>query len=536
MRTGRIGSWFISAVERLRVSPRRVWWTTFAFVTVLSGLWGIANPPFAAPDEPAHVNRAVALDHGELTGDTPSRRLRRELVGAGDNLVVRVPEVLARSDPGCFAFKPDVAAGCLSVTGSSRDTDSLTTAGRHPPAYYGVVGLVSLVYPPGVGTVYLMRFVGALMTGAFIATAMTALRRTAAPKLVAGGLLVAITPMVLFVSGTVNPSVPEIAASLALWVCGLVLVSEARERVDNRLVISVGISACVLVLSRQLGPLWLGLIALTICASTNRFTLRNLARSSLARLWGGLVAACVLAQVGWVLVVKPLDATLLGRTKVDASTSEIVRASLGATFGRYREMIGVFGWLDTPSPALTYLLWTAAIAFLVLLAVMVARRRQVLLILGLVIATIVVPIVLEVPAYRDVGAVFWQGRYTLPLAVGVPILAAMSIATTERGRRLAEPRVSWVIGGIVVLGSTLAFAQNLRRYAVGYNGDVWYWLHPQWSPPISSLLLTVGYVIAMVVFVAWTLVSSGAREPTPEEAHAEVGVPVGGEPQLTSFR
>jgi hypothetical protein len=85
-----------------------------------------------------------------------------------------------------------------------------------------------------------------------------------------------------------------------------------------------------------------------------------------------------------------------------------------------------------------------------------------------------------------------------------------------------------------VLGSTLAFAQNLRRYAVGYNGDVWYWLRPQWSPPISSLLLTVGYVIATVAFVAWTLVFSAAREPASEEAHAEVRAPVGSEPQLTT--
>ena len=439
----------------------------------------------------------------------------------------------SRSDPACFAFKPDVSAGCLPVTGSSRDTDSLTTAGRHPPAYYGVVGLVSLVYPPGVGTVYLMRLVGALMTGAFIATAVTALRRTAAPKLVASGLLVAITPMVLFVSGTVNPSVPEIAAALALWVCGLVLVSEVRERVDNRLVIAVGISACVLALSRQLGPLWLGLITLTICASTNRVALRRLARSSVVRLWAGLVAACVLAQVGWVLVVKPLDATLLGRTKVDASTSDIVRSSLGATYGRYREMIGVFGWLDTPSPALTYLLWTVALGFLLVGAVIWARRRHLVLLLGLTVATIIIPVLLETPAYRDVGDVFWQGRYTLPLAVGIPILAGMSIASTERGRQLVGSRILWAIGAIVAVGSTLAFAQNLRRYTVGYNGDVWFWLSPQWSPPIAPLLLTVGYVIAVIAFVGWVLVFCQAPDRGPGEVHAEVGVPVASEPQLT---
>ena len=151
MRTRRIGSWLISAVEWLRSSPRRVWWTTFALVTVLSGLWGIANPPFAAPDEPAHVKRAVALDHGELTGETASRRLRRELVGAGNQPGRACARGSARSDPACFAFKPDISASCLSSGDPAATPIRLTTAGRHPPAYYGVVGLVSLVYPPGWG-------------------------------------------------------------------------------------------------------------------------------------------------------------------------------------------------------------------------------------------------------------------------------------------------------------------------------------------------------------------------------------------------
>jgi hypothetical protein len=532
MRTRSIESWFRSGVARMQASPRRVWWTTFVLAAVLSGLWGIANPPFAAPDEPAHVKRAVALDHGELTGKTIGSRLRRELGGENANLVVRVPEVYAISDPGCFAFNPNVSAACLRVGGSARDVDAVTSAARHPPAYYAVVGLASLVPRPGSGTVYVMRFIGAAITGAFIATAMTALRRMPAPRLAATGLLVGITPMVLFVSSSVTPSAPEIAAALALWVCGLVLVCQTNEPVDKRLVTAVGISASVLALSRQLSPLWLGLIALSMVVFASRSSIRNLARSSWARLWALVVTSCALAQIGWVVVVKPLDTSLLGRERVDVPESEIVRATLGTSYGLYREMIGVFGWLDTPSPALTYLLWTVAIAFLFILAVIVARRRHVLLLLGLVIGTVVIPLALEIPSYRDVGAAFWQGRYTLPLAVGVPIVAAMSIASTERGRRLAEPRLSWVIGGIAVLGSTLAFAQNLRRYTVGYNGDVWYWLRPEWSPPISSALLTFGYIVAVVAFVAWALFSR-TRHQALEEAHAEPAVPVSSQPQLT---
>jgi hypothetical protein len=533
MRARRVFSWVGPAVERLRSSPRRVWWTSFVLVTLLCGLWAIATPPFGAPDEPAHVKRAIALDHGELTGKTPSLPVLRLFGADKSNLQVRVPEVFAKIGTPCFAFQPDTPANCLVVDGPSRDAVALTTAGRHPPAYYAVVGVASLLPGSGARTVYLMRFISALITGAFIATALTALRRTAAPRLVAAGLLVAVTPMVLFVGGSVNPSVPEIAAAIALWVCGLALVSQARDRIDNRLVTAVGISGCALALSRQLAPVWLGLTALTVFAYANRGALRNLARSGWARLWAALIAACALAQIAWVVIVKPLDATLLGRKRVDVPASEIVRSSLGATFGRYREMIGVFGWLDTPSPALTYLLWTAALGFLLLLAVMWARRRDILLVIGLVVATIVVPIILESRAYRDVGGVFWQGRYTLPLAVGIPIFAAVASASTERGRQFVQPRILVAIGAMLTVANVLAFSQNLRRYTVGYNGALQYWKNPSWAPPLSPLLLTVAYAIAFTAFAAWALVFCQIRERAPEEPNLGVNTLQSSEPQLT---
>jgi Predicted membrane protein (DUF2142) len=537
MRATRAVLSFGSVVEWLRSSSRRVWWTTFVLVACVAGLWALANPPFASPDEPAHLIRAVALDHGELTGKTASRRLFEE-AGRGDktNLQVRVPEVFARvsrTGTPCFAFQPEVTAECLQVTGSSRDAEALTTAARHPPAYYAIAGVASWVPQPGSRTVYLMRFISVLLTSAFIATAMTALRRTAAPRLLATGLLVAITPMVLFVSGTVNPSVPEIAASLALWVCGLVLVSQAQDRVDSRLVTAVGIAGCVLALSRQLAPLWLGLIALTLLACANRASLRNLARSGWARFWAALVVACTAAQLAWDLIFKPLDASRLGRPRINVPESEVLRSGLGATFSRYREMVGLFGWLDTPSPVLTYLLWTAALGLLVLLAVMWAKRRHVAALVALLVATVVVPVALESRAYRDVGGTFWQGRYTLPLAVGIPILAAAAISSTERARQLLQPRLFLGVGAILAIGHVLAFSQNLRRYTVGYDGEIQFWKNAKWSPPVSPLLITIAYVVAVVAFIAWGLVFCHTPDRAPEDKNLAVDAPLRREPELT---
>jgi Predicted membrane protein (DUF2142) len=533
MRALRAASSFGSVVRGLTSSSRRVWWTSFLLVAALGAIWGLANPPFAGPDEPAHVIRAHAIDHGELTGDDPSRQVPK-IRGEQDVLVVRAPAIYrSAAETLCFAFRRDVPATCLAFAGSSLDTDVATSAARHPPAYYAVVGVVSWLYRPGAGTVYLMRFAGALIMGAFVATAITTLRRSAAPSLLAAGLLLAVTPMVLFVSGVVNPSVSEIAASLAFWVAGLVLVSGSHERVDKRLVTVLGVTGCTLALSRQLGPLWLGLIALTMLAMTSRELLVNLARSNWARLWGGLIVASAFVQLGWDILVKPLDTTSLEQQN-HFDTAEILRNTFGASFNRVRDMIGSFGWLDTPSPALTWVPWIAAVGFFFLLAVIWARRRDLVILIGLLVAIVAVPALLESARYEDVGNFFWQGRYTLPLAVGLPIFSAIALASTERGRQLATRRSLFAIGVVVCVAQVLAFAQNLRRYSVGYDGEIQFWKHPAWSPPLSSLLLTIGYAIVVIGFVCWVFSAARAAEGADAVAPPRHEPTLVGEPRVAT--
>jgi hypothetical protein len=184
-------------------------------------------------------------------------------------------------------------------------------------------------------------------------------------------------------------------------------------------------------------------------------------------------------------------------------------------------MIGRFGWLDTPAPTLTWLPWLAAVGFFVFLALMWARRRDVVVLVGLLVAIILVPALLESSQYDNVGGFFWQGRYTLPLAVGLPILATIVLASTERGRRFANRRLLFAIGIVVSVAHVLAFAQNLRRYSVGYDGPIQFWKNPQWSPPVSPALLTIGYTIVVIGFVWWVLAKAGSAGE-----HADAVVPV----------
>src|SRR5680860_611994 len=124
-------------VTDLRATPARQWWTTFVLVGLLSGLWALASPLFSGPDEPAHVTRSAAISRGQLTGDDPKRGDLTE-----NYLAVSIPEIYGDPRIACFAFYRDLPASCQSFDGSSEDGPVLTLAGRHPPLYYAIAGIV----------------------------------------------------------------------------------------------------------------------------------------------------------------------------------------------------------------------------------------------------------------------------------------------------------------------------------------------------------------------------------------------------------
>ncbi len=98
-------SWLRSTLEELRSTPRRVWWVSFLLVAAIGGLWALANPLFAAPDENSHVVRAVALDHGQLTGDSQKGRLQ-QLDVTPEALRVRVPKIYGLEESAASHSSP----------------------------------------------------------------------------------------------------------------------------------------------------------------------------------------------------------------------------------------------------------------------------------------------------------------------------------------------------------------------------------------------------------------------------------------------
>lgn len=481
-------------------SPRRLWWALFGTMTLLAALWSLASPLFSVPDEPAHVARAAAVARLQLvgtdrTGEGPDDQCVRDVAGPTEGPVTctyfHLPQIFAAgyAVPVCFKFAPTVTADCApALRGSTATIRVASTAGSSPPLYYLLAGLPSLVFRSAFG-VHVMRLVSGALCAAFLASAFLSARSVGRGLIAPAGVLVAATPMTFFLAGAVNPNGLEAAAAIGLWAAGAALATGA---VDSRLALRAGVAVVALALTRPLSPLWVGVIGVVLLAIAPPALLRH--HWADRRIRAAVAAAVVGAGVGaaWLLFAKPLGGSLGGGSTL--GTGHLLRLSAGASMDRLAGMVGELGWLDTRPPALAVVTWLGLTGFLAVGAMCAAAVRPALVLLGLVIAVVAVPVAVEVSQASRLGLV-WQGRYSLPLAVGVPILAAALAGPVLEaiGRRaLTATAAATAVGHVAV------FWWGLRRYAVGLDhvfGPI------RWSPPlVPAVALGVVFSAAVVAF------------------------------------
>jgi hypothetical protein len=497
------------------MKQRTRWWAAFALVAAAGLAWAFATPIFAAPDEPYHVIRAASVGRGELLGtSTPPGETIAEF---GNSRDVRAPGIYDNaSEVACFAFRPNRTPDCFEMHGPDRVITMPTYVGSHPPAYYGLVGVLSRPLSAGEGQVYAMRIIGALVMAALLASCAVTITRLAVPMWAGTGFALALTPMVFFLAGTVSPSGIETAAAIGVWTHGAVLAVE--DEIDTRLVDRLGIAAAVLVLARALSPLWLVVIAAILLLLANRSRLAQLVRHRRVRAWAVVIAAAIAVEAWWNFYADPLNR--LAGTPVDAGWLELVRTSFGKTPQKLEEMIGVFGWLDTRSPALTFVMWGLVLGALAGIALVFAGSRYARALGAALAAVLILPVVIESIGAEQAGFI-WQGRYSLPLAVGIPLLAGIGLASTD-AMRAAGRRFPWVVVVSLVTAQVIAFWQALRRYSVGARDSLWFFADARWDPPIPSPLLVAGYTV-VVVALMWLFVLAplGVRMPSPDEERIE---------------
>lgn len=495
---------------------RRAPWLVAACFLFSFVLWSLLSPTMAVPDEPAHAVKAAAVWHGQLRGTS-------EQVDSGNPNVaipitmdrVRVPESYADlgAVPVCYVFVSDQPAGCAPEAGSSTGmTETLTSAGRYPPAFYVAVGWPTVLFGADVG-VPLMRLTSAVLCAALLGAAFAALRRVVRPDVAFVAIAVAAVPVLHFLAGSINPNGVEVAAAIAFWCAALALVAErVEDRVPQRALGVIYVVAGVsMVAVRPLSPafaalvvmwslLWAGWPGARQVLTDRRWWLLNLPV--------GVAAASTLA---WVLYADGLGGMFGATVPGDTNLGVYL---VGQLDDYLWQSIGIFGWMDNGPLAAVVLPWSAVVVALVSVGVLFARRRwSIVVLLGLCCTGILLPALLQAPSARADG-VAWQGRYGLPVLVGVPLLAVVVARDWFPHHR--EPTRRLVLGSVTLVAAALALAQldTLQRYVVGDSGPVLFLGDTGWSPPIGTPAGVLGVVAASLAFVAvaWML---GARGLSP---------------------
>lgn len=451
-----------TVVDASATRARRGWYG-FVCVFALVLTWSLTNPIFAAPDENLHLARSQSTWLGDFF---PPYSTDGVPVGA----------------VGCFAFQPAVSADCMDTTwGPETDAQLLPTTDGYPPFFYLIAGAPSRLVDDLVGA-YTVRVWLALLSSLIVAAALRRLSALRTDGLATVALLVALTPMTMFLMSSVNPS------GLAVALGALAVASGLTWRQDPRPRELATFGACLagIVLLRREGLLVSGLLAVGVIgpsAWTMVASIRHHRTTLLGVIAGVSLAAASFLAFSWDFLAGQLSSNF---------TWSNWRMTLVFSNSYLHQLVGVFGWLDTFAAAVTRTVWFLCVGVVVGIAVWMRERRAYEAVF-LLVACAVLPLV-----FGFFRLQYFQTRYVFPVFIaGFVLYAVLYVPDLTALRQWTAARRVLMAG--VLFTHLTAFMTNLHRYTHGNSAEVSVFTEPAWEPP------GLGYPLALFLGVGATV-------------------------------
>jgi hypothetical protein len=438
-----------------------------AGLAVLLVSWILLVPPFGGTDEFDHAYRAAATARGQWA-PTPSDATR------GTGAWVEVPrDIVDAARPECQARVYTTAADCVGTMHG--DTVRIASgAGRYHPLFYAVVGTVALPFN-GTAALYAMRLATAALALALVALALGSCRTWARSRVALVGPVVGCTPIVVYSCSIVAPNGVEIAAGLAFWAAAIgLLVADAQHL--RRLSLVAAVSGATLCTLRPMGPLWCLLAAAVVLGAVRaeRGRVQLLLRRRDVQVSALVLLLSALQGAIWTVVMGALS---LGKVPDPVHTSLAHRVGeVSALLPLWVfQSIAAFPMRDDSTSPAVYVCYLLVFSVLMVCAWRYADRRVRVGIAAVVVVTLLLPFVTSVTSYDDLGAA-WQGRYGLPFALGLAVLAAYAL---DRARRTL-PGFWPVLGGVLFVGAQVVSAAYTLHVEISRSPlvDSSAWLRP----------------------------------------------------------
>jgi hypothetical protein len=466
-------------------TPARFGWLTFAGLLLVQAAWILAVPPFRGIDEFDHVYRAAGVASGQWRLSEPA------LDGRG--VVVEVPASLVEAASAqCESLPYTGRDNCVPISERAGERVTIATAaGLYPPHYYLLIGWPTR-WLDGASADYALRLLSAMVCAVGLAVAAWALALGGTGTWTRFGFVTSLTPVLVYTTILPAPNSIEIVGALCLWTSLLTLADRGvADRTGIALLVVATIAGCLVGSLRTIGPMWLGLIVLTVVAFKGTKAITRVARTRLAHFGVAtlVVAAAVVAGGWWNASVGMAAATPASETGDNAlgATTWLSRAIVWTV-----QIVGAFPFRDQPAPTAVYALYFAIVVPFISAAVLAARGRMRVVLLLATAVTVLLPLTITVMT-ADSQGVIWQGRYILPFVVGVPILCGLALdARSSRVsmRVLLPPAVMVAV----------AHTWSVWDVAIDETQRITTHVGPDWitlPPPFLGLMTLLGWLVLL---------------------------------------
>ena len=426
----------------------------------LAASWMLSSPMFSGADEPDHLVRAQGFSHFDFSPPYVTDGIP---VGA----------------VGCYRFEPDIPASCAELVWKDSGTIEESRTDNYPPLLHAI-SAIPYFFVDGLVATYVVRIWLVVLNTIGLGWAIhLSLRRS---EWQFTGLLLALTPTALFAMGTVSPTGLAVTGSVLFAVSALNLGGAQQIRRSEFLAMLIG--AVMLATSRRDGALWLVVLLFVIWVRNGRplprLSSQKFKSSRVPHL--GLLLAVALGSL-WA--VRWLSRFLGQRSEAEKSAWRAAK-TLKLYF---HQLIGTFGWLDSPMGPEALFVATLICGFLVVFAFMVGSRDDRLAIVSSVLLLIAIPVIFGAIRYP-----YFQGRYLLPLWVVLLVVSGNSIDRGLATRNNFKLSPVLLIGGWAIV-HVWSLINNLKRFSTGRNGS-WNIFAPEaWHPPGISNFVVVFLIV-----------------------------------------
>lgn len=495
-------------------------WLVAAGIVGLMMSWSLTTPPLGYPDEGGHYVRALAVGSGEFYGSPnpqvlqpgfhrdsektccdPGSDLSLRWVALGAR-VVAIPSALTPDHLPCAVGDGVPPAPCGTKTEDTGSTAVVTALGTIEPVPYVLPGLAANLGQDAPGALRFGRLMNVLVCGALLGMALFSLDLDR-NGLGVVGLLLAVTPMVAFIGGSIAPSALEVSSAIGVFSLLLRACSDAPVRRWHW--IALAGSSAALCASRSLGPVWLVLEVAIVVALVGVQGLKARVRASrfIAATVAAIAVCASVFTVWWEFTHQPgisFDARFF-LTRLRAEWTDLPRVG--------REVVGVFGSLDIEMNPVVYIAWAAAVLYVVALAFVVATRRE-RVALGMVLVLTVVAAEVIAAAALNQNGFGLQGRHVLAFAATVPLTAGAILARHDEAVGGLARRRATAVCSVVAVVHGAAMVTAGKRYG---------WLDLEGgsiaAPPGGRVLWIVvtTAALAMLVLGAMRLVAHQEDRP-----------------------